>query len=143
MNTKYKSILLSLGIWQLVREIKQLGHSIVNYLKVKYAHLTPYAETSSRCSIKKFNVLKIKPKKMKIILNTYQTKWQRNQFLHFEFTKNTPRKIANVIITFEMLLLKKKKNFWKFFNQRGSGLKTWLYFYTCKTQNIQTSKENH
>lgn len=39
--------------------------------------------------------------------------------------------------------IKKKKNFWKFFNQRGSGLKTWLYFYTCKTQNIQTSKENH
>lgn len=74
MNTKYKSILLSLGIWQLVREIKQLGHSTVNYLKVKYGHFTPYAETSSRCSIKKFNVLKIKPKKMKIILNTYQTK---------------------------------------------------------------------
>lgn len=48
----------------------------------------------------------------------------KNQFLCFEFTKTTPRKIANVIITFEMLLLKKNKNFWKFFNQCGSGLKT-------------------
>lgn len=128
MNTKYKSILLSLGIWQLVREIKQLGHSIVNYLKVKYAHLTPYAETSSRCSIKKFNVLKIKPKKMKIILNTYQTKWQRNQFLHFEFTKNTPRKIANVIITFEMLLLKKKKKLLEIFQPTWQWLKNLIIF---------------
>ena len=33
----------------------------------------------------------------------------KNQFLCFEFTKTTPRKITNVIITFEMLLFKKTK----------------------------------
>lgn len=71
MNTKYKSILLSLGIWQLVREIRQLGHSIAKYFKVKYAHLAPYAETNSRC-IKKFNIFENQIKE-RIILNTYQT----------------------------------------------------------------------
>lgn len=70
MNTKYKSIFLAWGIWQLVREIRPLGHSIGNYLEVIYAHLTRYAETNPRCS-KKFNILKIKLKKVKII--TYQT----------------------------------------------------------------------
>lgn len=58
MNTKYKSIFLALaGIWQLIREIRRLGHSRVNYLKIIYAHLTPYAETNPRCN-KKFNIFK-------------------------------------------------------------------------------------
>lgn len=103
MNTKYKSILLSVGIWQLVREIRQLGHSIVKYFKVKYAHLTPYAETNSRC-IKKFNIFENQIKESKNNIECLSNLLQRNYFLCFKFINNTQRKIStNVIITFEML----------------------------------------
>lgn len=103
MNTKYKSILLSVGIWQLVREIRQLGHSIVKYFKVKCAHLTPYAETNSRC-IKKFNIFENQIKESKNNIECLSNLLQRNYFLCFKFINNTQRKIStNVIITFEML----------------------------------------
>lgn len=102
MNTRYKSILLSLGIWQLVREVRQLGHSIVNYLKVKYVHLIPYAETKSRC-IKKVSIFENQVKEIENNI-AYLSKRQLNDFPCFEFIKNTQRKIStNVTRIFEMV----------------------------------------
>lgn len=63
MNTEYKRerAHLSLGIRQPTREIKQLGQSTLNYLKVM-----PWAETNLKC-IKKFEFLEVKEKELEKI----------------------------------------------------------------------------
>lgn len=55
--------------------------------------------------VKSLIFFKIKSKKVKIILNAYQTSDKKNDLLCFEFIKNTQSKIStSVTVTFKMLV---------------------------------------